>query len=89
MYFIIAASSCPPWPLVLEISKEEQLRSVLCELNIKNCSENGNVFPASLLEVKQDLQAPLAHGNHRLLVGFCVCVCVKQHTNHMAAVSMK
>lgn len=33
----------------------------------------------SLLEVEQVLQAPLAHGNHRLLGLFSVCVCETPH----------
>lgn len=76
VYFITAASSCPWCPLFLKIRKEEQLRSALCELNIKNCSKTGDMFPASLLEAEQEFQALLAHGNHRLLGLFCVCVCV-------------
>lgn len=71
----------------MEIGKEEQLRSVLCELNIKKCSRTGDKFLTSLLEVKQDFQAPLVHDNHRLLGLFCVCV--KHHTNHVPAVSVK
>lgn len=82
------ATSSHPWcALVLEIGKEERLRCVLCELNIKKCSKTGDVFPASLLKVEEDFQAPLVHDNHRLLGLFCVCA--KHHTNHVPAVSVK
>lgn len=50
---------------------------MLSELNIKNYSKTGDVFPASLLE--QDFQAPLAHANQRLLGLFSVCVCETPH----------
>lgn len=46
------------------------------------------MFPASLQEVEQDFQAPLAHGKHRLL-GLFLCVCVKHHTNDVAVISVK
>lgn len=33
---------------------------MLCELSVKSCSMNGNLFTVSLLKVEQALQSPLA-----------------------------
>lgn len=53
---------------------------MLCELSIKTCSKNGNVFIVSLLKVEQDLQTALA--GHMLTIDLSVILCEGKKTPH-------